>query len=269
MGSLVAKAVFVPPAHGPSRSQHPTNEKEITFIKGKNGAIIPISICHHPNAQFVILYTHGNAENIQSVRAWCEVISNEFQATVVTFDYAGYGFSPDGRKPSEKNVFGDATCVFQHITKCFPQHRVLLFGRSLGTAPAIKMAADNNECIGLVLESPFLTCIKTILHTKFTLWCDMFRNEKNIRSVDIPTLIIHGKNDRVVPFYHGESLFKMCNKPWGKLWLEHAGHNNIDTRYRHHLFTSLHHFINDVNVQAKRINIPFKYRLAQQELRHR
>ena len=96
---------------------------------------------------------------------------------------------------------------------------------------------------GLILESPFLTCIKTVIRTKFTLWFDMFDNEHNIREVNVPTLTVHGKKDTVVPFEHGQIIFDECPHSWGHLWLENAGHNNIDSRFKNELFHAIDQFV--------------------------
>jgi abhydrolase domain-containing protein 17 len=64
---------------------------------------------------------------------------------------------------------------------------------------------------------------------------DKFRNIDKIKEVHCPILIIHGKDDRIVPFWHGEKLFEAANEPKLKFWVDDAGHNDLlwvaSTRY--------------------------------------
>ena len=239
---MVNRAVFQPPS--PS---YYLDGKDYVELRSADGTCtIPLSAvssCRSP--KFAILYSHGNGEDLGQVHRWCETLSREFNAKVYSWDYRGYG-PVRGFSPSELNVFRDVCTVFNHIRESFPENRILLFGRSLGCAPSIAVAGKHPSSLGLILESPFLSCVKTVFNTRFTFWFDIFRNETNIRACKLPTLIIHGKEDTVVPFSHGERLFEQAPEPWAALWLEHAGHNDIDTVWRHELFQKIHHFLDQV-----------------------
>ena len=239
MGLLVSKVVFQPPT--PSYS---IDHQTYTFIASPNGYNIPVSIVFHPRPRFVLLYSHGNSENIQQVHRWCQVLSASLRVSVFAYDYRGYG--PNRGTPTEHNVFSDAHTVYHYMTKFYPDDKIVLFGRSLGCAPSIKLAGTV-PCRGLILESPFLTCVKTVLNTGFTLWFDMFRNETNIKQCHQPTLIIHGKEDQVVPFAHGQKLYHDCPNPWDHLWLERAGHNNIDSVHRPELLQKISFYLDDLH----------------------
>jgi fermentation-respiration switch protein FrsA (DUF1100 family) len=56
---------------------------------------------------------------------------------------------------------------------------------------------------------------------------DKFSNVDKIKQVRCPLLIIHGRQDEVIPFWHGERLFELANQPKTNLWVEGAGHNNL------------------------------------------
>jgi len=241
MGLLVSRVVFQPPS-----SKYAIDYKTYTVVPSKHGYRIPVTTIFHKNPRFVVLYSHGNSENIQQVHQWCEVLSARLRVTVFAYDYRGYG--PTKGTPTEQNVFSDALVVYNYVKKFHPDRHIVLFGRSLGCAPSIKLAGVV-PARGLVLESPFLTCVKTVLNTGFTLWFDMFRNETNIQQCTQPTLIIHGKEDRVVPFEHGVTLFKDCPNPWGKLWLEKAGHNDIDSIHREELLRKVSYYLDDLELQ--------------------
>lgn len=240
MGMLVSKVVFQPPD-----PQYTIDYKTYTIVQSPHGYSIPVSCVFHQKPRFVILYSHGNSENIQQVHHWCEVLSQSLRVTVFAYDYRGYG--PSRGTPTEKNVFSDAHTVYQYMKKFYPDTKIVLFGRSLGCAPSIKLAGMV-PARGLILESPFLTCVKTVLNTGFTLWFDMFRNETNIRRCKQPTLIIHGKEDQVVPFAHGQQLLADCPNAWGHLWLEKAGHNDIDSVHRKELLQKISFYLEDLEL---------------------
>jgi len=238
MGAVLRKAVFQPP-----EPTYTVNGREYVLLKSYDHVDIPLAeVGSDSNPRFAILYSHGNGEDLGQVHDWCERLSSEFHAVVYAWDYRGYG-PRRGFASSEMNVFSDIEVVYAHIRKRFPENRILFFGRSLGCAPSIASAAKHTKALGLIIESPFLTCIKTVFHTNFTFWFDMFRNETNIQGVKLPVLVIHGKEDRVVPFSHGVKLFQECQNPWSSLWLEHAGHNDIDTAYQYELFQKIQHFL--------------------------
>jgi fermentation-respiration switch protein FrsA (DUF1100 family) len=56
---------------------------------------------------------------------------------------------------------------------------------------------------------------------------DKFRNADKIKAVRCPVLLIHGRQDEVIPFWHGERLFGIANDPKTNLWVDGAGHNNL------------------------------------------
>jgi fermentation-respiration switch protein FrsA (DUF1100 family) len=56
---------------------------------------------------------------------------------------------------------------------------------------------------------------------------DKFPNLAKIRKVHCPVLVIHGKSDGIISFYHGQTLFAAANEPKRSYWVEHAGHNDL------------------------------------------
>jgi fermentation-respiration switch protein FrsA (DUF1100 family) len=45
--------------------------------------------------------------------------------------------------------------------------------------------------------------------------------------VHCPVLVAHGRRDEVIPFWHGERIYELANKPKQKVWLDGAGHNDV------------------------------------------
>lgn len=57
--------------------------------------------------------------------------------------------------------------------------------------------------------------------------CPCFSIEK-VSKITSPVLIIHGTEDEVIDFSHGLALYERCPKAVEPLWVEGAGHNDIE-----------------------------------------
>ena len=102
----------------------------------------------------------------------------------------------------------------------------MIFGRSLGGGPALEVA-KRLPIAGLILESAFLSAYRVTTRWPIFLG-DRFNNLGKIRGVTCPTLIIHGRDDRVIPFYHAERLFAAsAATKKSELWIEFGGHNDL------------------------------------------
>ncbi len=84
--------------------------------------------------------SHGNAEDLGDDRDWLELLRSTGFG-VFAYDYEGYGTS--GGKPTEKSVYADELAAYEYLTGSLhvPSNRVVIMGRSVGTGPAIYLAA--------------------------------------------------------------------------------------------------------------------------------
>lgn len=172
----------------------------------------------------VIMYIHGNAEDIGHIRPILEDIRSQ-SFHVFAYDYRGYGTS-DG-KSSVKNAYADADAAFRYLTRemGFDQRNVIIYGRSVGGGSATYLAAENNVA-GLVLASTFISAFRVVLPINVFPF-DRFPNLKRIRNVNCPVLVMHGKNDGIIPFRHGQMLYEAAPQPRQNLWIDGAGHNDF------------------------------------------
>ncbi len=175
------------------------------------------------NGSLVILYSHGNAEDL----SYMENYLQEFRFRgygVAAYDYEGYGQS-DG-KPSEANAYRDIERVYRFLTdeeKIAPE-RIVIYGTSVGSGPACYLA-EKVPAAALVLEAPFTSAFSVI--NLGWLPGDRFPNLRRIGNIRMPVLIIHGDRDSVVPFSHGKELYDKANEPKKFYHVKGAGHNNI------------------------------------------
>ncbi|MCC3407687.1 MAG: alpha/beta hydrolase [Microcoleus sp. PH2017_10_PVI_O_A] len=212
------RLIFQPPAAGYQ------DTREIIKLSSANG--MKISAVHFPNpqAQYTILYSHGNAEDLGYIWSVLRDIRDSGFA-VFAYDYQGYGTSEG--KPSEYNVYGDIDAAYGYLTEQLrvPPKQIILYGRSVGGGPAVDLASRQSVG-GLVVESSFVSVFRVL--TRIPLFpIDKFVNVDKIGKVRSPVLVIHGKADRVVPFWHSEQLFAAAKQPKLNFWVDRAGHNDL------------------------------------------
>lgn len=200
------------------------DDAQIIKIRAADGVTISAAYLPNPDAAYTILYAHGNAEDLGLVRPSLEDL-RRLGFSVLAFDYRGYGTS--GGAPTEEGAYADADAAYDYLTGALrvPAGRVIAYGRSLGGAVAIDLAA-RRRVAGLVVESSFVSGLRVLTGVPLYPF-DKFRSVEKIRRVRCPVLVIHGRKDEVVPFWHGERLFREANGPKMALWVDGAGHNDV------------------------------------------
>ena len=189
-----------------------------------DGTPISATYLESPGAKYNILYSHGNAEDIDDVQP----ILDDFQAhgfSIMAYDYHGYGTS--GGKPSENNSYLDIEAVYQYMvsTKNISPDRIIAMGFSLGNGPTTYLA-EKHDLGGVILQAPFTTAFRVVTHIPI-LPFDKYRNISRIKRIKKPLLIIHGTADEFIPVQHGRKLYESANAPKSFLWVEGAGHFDI------------------------------------------
>ena len=179
-------------------------------------------------ARGTLLFCHGNAGNI-SHRLDSIRLFHELGLSVLIFDYRGYGQSSG--KPSEKGTYRDADAAWQYLVeqRGIPPQRIILFGRSLGASIAAELAS-RQAAAGVILESAF-TSVPDVA-AKFYPWLPVrwmsryqYDTRKQLAGIHSPVLIVHSRDDEIIPYAHGENLFAAASEPKQFLQLR-GGHND-------------------------------------------
>lgn len=174
-----------------------------------------------------VLFFHGNAGNI-SHRLESLQIFHRLGLSVLIIDYRGYGQSTG--RPSEHGTYEDARAAWRHLVeeRGVPAERVLLFGRSLGAAVATWLAAHHSPR-ALIVESSFRSVPEMAAELYWFLPVRRLARieypvERLITKVEAPVLVVHSREDEIIPFRHGEALFAAAREP--KTLLELTGGHN-------------------------------------------
>jgi uncharacterized protein len=196
-----------------------------------NGWFYP-AFTNSPRAGLVILLCHGNAGNIGDRLDACRALLATGVGAFL-FDYRGYGRS-QGR-PSEEGTYLDAQAAYQWLRqRGFPATHIIALGESLGGGVAAELAS--REALGgLVLQSTF-TSIPDVGKELFP-WLPVrllatirYDTRSKLPRLNMPVLVMHSRDDEIIPFHHGQRNFAAANEP--KLFQELSGFHNIapDTR---------------------------------------
>jgi hypothetical protein len=177
----------------------------------------------------VVLYLHGNAGNIGH-RAYRLGPYNRLGWGVLLLEYRGYGGNPGS--PSELGLLTDARAGLAALEAMgFPPSRILLWGESLGSGLAVRLAAEH-PVAAVLLEAPY-TSITDMARLRFpfapTGWLllDRFESSRIISGVRAPVLVMHGARDRIVPVTMGRTLYEAAAPP-KELWIApEAGHVDL------------------------------------------
>jgi fermentation-respiration switch protein FrsA (DUF1100 family) len=178
-------------------------------------------------ARGLVIFFHGNAGNIAHRLDYLRMFHDLGLGTLI-IDYRGYGQS-SGR-PSEQGTYLDADAAWLHATQTlgFPPDRIVLFGESLGGGVAAQLAAKQRPA-ALVLASTFtsvpdmgadlypLLPIRLLAHIRYD-------SLARLAEIACPLLVIHSRNDDIIPFAHGRRLFEAARPPKQFLEIE-GGHN--------------------------------------------
>ena len=176
----------------------------------------------------VVLFCHGNAGNI-SHRLESIALFHRLGLSVLIFDYRGYGDSEG--KPDEQGTYRDARAAWRHLRELrgVAGDDIILFGRSLGAAVAAWLAARERPR-AVILESAFTSAASLGAEHYPWLPVDLLLRHRydtlaRVSEIRAPLLVVHSRDDEIVPFHHGRALFDAAAEPKRLLEIR-GGHND-------------------------------------------
>ena len=189
----------------------------------------------------LVLYFHGNT---RSIKGWAKYAKDfhRYHYDVVLVDYRGFGKSTGKR--GEKAMFKDMQVVYDSLSQQCHENQIIVYGRSLGSGFAAKLASDNSPRY-LILDAPFYSFKKAVqrfipfLPMKYVLRFQL-QTYKWIRKVNCHTYILHGTKDWLIPIKQSEQLQELNPNKITLIRIEGGGHNNLPS------FPEYHNFIRDI-----------------------
>jgi fermentation-respiration switch protein FrsA (DUF1100 family) len=179
-----------------------------------------------PGGGPVLLWSHGNAGNIDSRRAVLAALTARGLG-VLAYDYRGYGRSEGS--PGETGVYLDGAAAFDDlVARGTDPGTIVCFGESLGGAVSIEVAT-RRACRAVIAISTF-TRLADDARRHYgplgSLAGNRFDSLARLPRVAAPVLIAHGDQDEIVPFELGERLFGAAAEPKRFIRIAGADHND-------------------------------------------
>ncbi len=214
-------------------------EVEEYNIETRDGALINGLHFKVKQPKGVVLYLKGNSK---SMRGWGKfaVDFTRHDYDVFMIDYRGFGKST-GRR-TQKAIKNDLQLIYNKMKEQVDEKYIILYGRSLGSGFATKLASTNQPRM-LILDAPYYSLSKvTARYAPFMPMSIILKYPiptcKWLKYVECPIHIIHGTNDKLIPFKSSVKLSKV--KP--KLTRLHSviggGHKNLNTFESYHKMLS-------------------------------
>ncbi|CAK0779226.1 Alpha/beta hydrolase [uncultured Gammaproteobacteria bacterium] len=205
----------------------------------------------------LILYFHGNGELASEYDDIAELY-RRLDISLLVIDFRGYGRS--GGHPNATTLVTDADAVLTQVPTLLSGLGLtpkawFVMGRSLGSAAAIEIAArggrpSGHGLAGLIVESGFALSLALVTRLGGRLppeadeQRDGFGNVEKIASVTLPTLVLHGAEDWIIPATEGEMLFHRSGaRDKHLLIIPGAGHNDLMFVGRKEYFDAIYAFV--------------------------
>lgn len=183
--------------------------EELILVPREDGLKVPCLFLPFKHARFLILYFHGNAEDLGLCYTFCTIIRDLFQVHILAVEYPGYGICQG--PCSDSGIMANALAAMRFVTETlhWSCDDIKLLGRSLGTGPTVALATMY-DVAGVILVSPFLS-IREIFRCQVGAVAgfitERFPNHELAGKILSPTLIIHGQQDALIPLQHGKQIY--------------------------------------------------------------
>ncbi|MCK0107678.1 alpha/beta hydrolase [Flavobacteriaceae bacterium S0825] len=222
------------------------------FLETRDGAKINGLLFKSKNQpKGIVLYLKGNSK---SIKGWGKfaVDFTRHDYSVFMVDYRGFGKST-GRR-SQKAIKRDLQEVYNKLKERTPEEHIILYGRSLGSGFAAKLASINNPRL-LILDAPYYSLTKvTGRYMPFMPLSLLMKyplpTYKWLKYVQCPIHIIHGTHDKLIPYKSSVKLSQVNPKQTKLHTVIGGGHKNLNN------FESYHKMIEEI-INSKPVDIDF------------
>lgn len=206
-------------------------EHEAIWFHAADGTRLHGWFVPHPEARRALVYCHGNGEQVADNAELAAILRDRLQASVLLFDYRGYGHSEG--KPDEAGLIADGLAAQKWLAgkMGLAPDNLVVMGRSIGGGVAVAMAVEQGAQT-LVLESTFSRLVDVAAgHFPWLpvrlLMRNRFDSIRRIEAYQGPLLQSHGTADSIVPRELGHALYEAAPST-NKRWLEFPGGDHND-----------------------------------------
>jgi pimeloyl-ACP methyl ester carboxylesterase len=181
-----------------------------------------------PASLGVVYYLKGNSRSIKGWGKFArDFLSNGYD--IMMFDYRGFGKSKGKR--TQTKLFDDAQFMYTWLAKQYPEEKIIIYGRSLGSGIAARIASWNNSRM-LILDSPYFSFYYNIRRFLFFVPLTILlrydiRTDQYLKSTKCPVHIIHGTKDHLFPISQSRKLKALYPNKVSLVEIENGHHNDL------------------------------------------
>jgi len=208
---------------------YPFKEVNLPYTKKSTINIIQFTT-NQPQPKGVVLYFHGNKENITHyAKAAPEFTGRGYEVWMI--DYPGYGKSTG--EFTEKNLYDWALVFYKLARARYAKDSIIIYGKSMGTGIAAQLATIR-DCKALILEAPYYS-LPSIIGS----WLPVYPLNKMIKfklptwqyveACTNPVIIFHGTSDNTIPYRNAKQLKPFLKAHDEFVTIEGARHNDLPT----------------------------------------
>lgn len=220
--------IFLPTKTAPNYQYQFAQHFNEIRVKATDGKLIHSMLFKVIHPKGLIFFLHGNAG---SLATWGQSadIYNELGYDVLMVDFRGYGKS-EGSISNQQQLFDDNQCVYDYIKELYQENSIIIIGYSIGTGLAAKLASSNNPSL-LILQAPYYSLTDMMQRSYPFVPTSLLKyklvTSDYLKQCDMPVVIFHGDDDRVIPYSQALKL-KTAFKPNDTLIvIKNQGHNGM------------------------------------------
>jgi len=231
--SLLQKLLY--PAPSISVGSAPPGLEEKQFVLEDGSSVVGWLNPPKSNSSAIVLLLHGNAENLETMKLGGVLYNlSQMETSYLAIDYPGYGRSTGSS--NEESCTAAARKAYDWLKSTYPNNPLVIMGWSLGAGIGLQTASGlRSELSGFIGISPWFT-LSDVAREHYPDWVvgrwlrEEYNSAENLQNLDCPILLIHGEEDAIIPFSHGErlSLFQPDATTW--VPLKNTGHNDVFSR---------------------------------------
>lgn len=224
---LQNKFLFFPDAHYVSPRESGTENFKEVMLSAEDGNPLRLWYAAGDVSKPAVLFLHGNAGQIATFAEELDVLAQHGYA-VLAMEYRSFAGIPGTIR--QETIFQDATQAFDFL-KEQGYAQIVVYGYSFGAAFSAGLVSLR-PADGLVLTAPFYSLDKVVGEKPVPLarWVlkDHYPSFRYLAQFTKPLLIVHGKQDRLIPYHHAEALMKASASSDKKLYvLDGQNHHSV------------------------------------------
>ena len=227
---------------------------QTVILKTYKNNTIPALYFTHSDSDFTIIYSHGNSTDIGKLYNYMLELATQLKVSILVYEYSGYGTSTG--LSSEIAIKHDIIAAYEYLLQYIPWKNIILFGNSLGSYPAC-ILSSSYPVAGVILQSPIASGLSLFYNSvRADFKRDIFNNLALASKIKCPVLVIHGKEDDIIPISHAENIVSLLQISYTPLWISHGGHNDIELDHRNEFLSHLREFLLDlISLQKNPLNL--------------